>query len=68
MKELDVLLERFLQRRESALARGDWPGFEQLLDFEDDVLWDCLQDPSIPAAAGHAELLASIRSARAPDA
>ena len=36
MKELDVMLERFLERQESALAEGGWPELEALLDAEDD--------------------------------
>ena len=65
MKELDILLDRFVRRHESALQRGAWPGLEQLLAYEDDVLWDCLQYPSIPAAQAHAELLRAIRDEHA---
>jgi antitoxin CptB len=61
MKELDVLLDRFVDRHEAGLANGAWPGFEQLLAFEDDLLWDCVQDPGRASAAAHADLLSAIR-------
>jgi antitoxin CptB len=48
MKELDVLLEAFLERQPAALARGDWPRLESLLDSEDDLLWDWLQGREAP--------------------
>ena len=65
MRELDVLLERFIERNEARLAAGAWPGLEDLLSFEDDVLWDILQDPGCAAAGSHAELLRAILDARA---
>lgn len=46
MKELDILLERFIDRHEEALSKGAWPQLENMLMAEDDVLWDWLQDPS----------------------
>ena len=68
MKELDILLERFVARHENALARGAWPGLEGLLEYEDDVLWDVLQNPSRSVAADHADLLRTIRGEHAADA
>lgn len=46
MKELDILLERFIDRHEDALSNGAWPQLEIMLSAEDDVLWDWIQDPS----------------------
>lgn len=43
MKELDVLLEAFLAREETALRVHAWPEFEELLRLEDDLLWDAMQ-------------------------
>lgn len=63
MKELDVLLERFLAQETDRLDRGDWPGFEALLEQEDDVLWDWVQAPHSPAAAEFRELLEHLRHA-----
>ena len=48
MKELDVLLERFLVRQANALRDGRWPELEALLDTEDDCLWDWLQGRAAP--------------------
>lgn len=61
MKELDILLERFISEHEAVLAGGAWPEFELLLKTEDDVLWDWFQDPSKPGAAEFRSLLEQIR-------
>jgi len=61
MKELDLLLERFVERHHAALNAGQWPELEALLDSEDDILWDWLQNPSLPDAAGFRSLLERIR-------
>jgi len=65
MKELDLLLERFVDRHGEALSAGQWPELESLLDTEDDTLWDWLQDPTAPAAAAFRPLLDRIRGERA---
>ena len=54
MKELDMLLERFIDINEESLAEGSWPELEALLQTEDDVLWDWFQDSS---ASPYQELL-----------
>jgi len=61
MKELDVLLERFIQKNDKALGQGDWPEFEQLLEHEDDELWDWVQNPAAANASGYRDLLTWIR-------
>ena len=61
MKELDVLLERFLQQYESHLGDGAWPELETLLDQEDDLLWDWLQQPDTKQAAPYHDILDLIR-------
>jgi antitoxin CptB len=61
MKELDVLLENFIARLEQELDKGAWPELELLLQSEDDCIWDWLQDPQRPDAAGFHELLTEIR-------
>lgn len=45
MKELDVLLERFLKNQSAALKLGAWPELESLLAMEDDHLWHVVQHP-----------------------
>jgi len=65
MKELDLLLEGFVDRHGEALSAGQWPELESLLDTEDDTLWDWLQDPATPAAAAFRPLLDRIRDERA---
>ena len=61
MKELDVLLERFLYTHRQPLAEGRWPEFEALLETEDDLLWDWLQNPAAARAASWRSLLEQIR-------
>lgn len=61
MKELDVLLERFLRAQRRSLAEGRWPELEALLETEDDVLWDWLQNPAAERAAPWRPLLERIR-------
>ena len=61
MKELDLLLERFVDGHREALSAGQWPELEALLETEDDTLWDWLQDPSNPAAERFRDLLERIR-------
>ena len=61
MKELDILLERFINNHQESLADGSWPELEALLRTEDDVLWDWFQDSSTPAASRYQDLLNKIR-------
>ena len=42
MKELDFLLERFLDDRAQTLDEKEIEAFEAILDMEDDTLWACL--------------------------
>jgi antitoxin CptB len=60
MKELDILLERFIDNHQESLADGSWPDFEDLLQTEDDVLWDWFQDSSNPTASRYQDLLDQI--------
>jgi len=62
MKELDLLLERFIDRHSDALSAGQWPELENLLELEDDRLWDWLQNPAAPDASAYRELLEWIRN------
>lgn len=64
MKELDILLERFLANQAGPLGRGRWPALEKLLDWEDDVFWDCVQDPSLASDTEQRALLHEIRKLR----
>lgn len=49
MRELDILLGRFLDAESASLSRGDWPDFEVLLECEDDRLWDWVLGETPPA-------------------
>ena len=61
MKELDVLLERFIDANNEFLAQGGFPELEALLQNEDDVLWDWLQQPDRALAAPYQALLERMR-------
>ncbi len=61
MKELDILLERFIENQQHALSEGAWPELESLLQSEDDVLWNWLQDPSRAESRAFRKLLEQIR-------
>lgn len=61
MKELDLLLGRFIEHQQSTLGDGRWPELENLLETEDDQLWEWLQNPTLPAARPYRELLERIR-------
>ena len=60
MKELDILLEKFLAGNRNALAEGQWPEFEALLALEDDILWDCIRSPDDPEFAQFSSLIRAI--------
>jgi len=64
MKELDVLLEAFLNAQGERLIAGDWPGLERLLDAEDDVLFDWIAGRNLPPDPALAELIEHITHAR----
>jgi antitoxin CptB len=60
MKELDVLLERFILFNKASLAQGAWPELESLLETEDDRLWDWFQHPDSRDARPYRDLLKEI--------
>ena len=60
MKELDILLERFLAENERAILEGHWPELEGLLETEDDILWDWFQNPEAVASDPYGKLLEEI--------
>ena len=64
MKELDVLLQRFIEQNGESLAQGAWPEFELLLQTEDDLLWDWFLDTSSSDARPYRELLEQVLRAR----
>jgi len=64
MKELDVLLEAFLEQQCKALENGAWPEFESLLQMEDNELWDWIQQPDRAEAAAFNDVLKLIRNGR----
>lgn len=62
MKELDILLEPFVTQHADAIAQGEWPELEALLDSEDDMLWEWMQNPSTAMNPAFRSILEQIRS------
>ncbi len=48
MKELDVLFEAFFVQQAESLLAGGWPELEELLEQEDDVLFDWISGRNLP--------------------
>jgi antitoxin CptB len=65
MKELDVLLEGFLDQHQQELSEGRWPELESLLQNEDDQLWDWVQKPASAQASAYRAVLEEIRGGSA---
>lgn len=64
MKELDVVLTRYLDRRFSVASAQERQNFERLLKVEDDRLWDWVLGR---APAEDPEFHALIERLRSPD-
>lgn len=63
MKELDVLLEAFLEKQARQLCVGAWPELEELLLLEDDVLFDWISGRDLPSNPAILKLLDSLKNA-----
>jgi len=61
MKELDILLLRFVDRESAQLEKGDWPELEDFLATEDDRLWEWVQKPETLDEPAFRSLLKAIR-------
>ena len=63
MKELDVLLEAFLESQAEVLHAGGWPEIESLLSREDDVLFDWVSGRNLPADPAVLRLIKALTNA-----
>lgn len=61
MKELDVMLARWLDARWAAAGPDEQAAFAALLELQDPQLWDLLSGRETPPSA-HAVLVAQIRA------
>ncbi|KEZ77715.1 hypothetical protein C41B8_09020 [Salinisphaera hydrothermalis C41B8] len=66
MKELDVLLERFVRSDYDALTESQHAEFVNLLNHEDPDLWVLMMGRAEPDNPVQAELLARIREFQRP--
>lgn len=62
MRELDQLLERYLDRAWAADSEAQRGVFLALLDTEDDILWHWFMGHEVPADVEVASLVARIRN------
>ena len=61
--ELDLLLERFLQRHASGMSDNDLVLFGELLDYADHDLWQVVSGRSDCYPPRHGALVARLRAA-----
>jgi len=66
MRELDVLLKDFLERRFDGLDVGERDSFARLLEYPDAVLLECLMGRMVPADREVASIVRDIRHTAAP--
>lgn len=67
MRELDLLLEGFLERRYSVLSPADRESFARLLDCRNQDLMDWLMEGGTPQDEQLAEIVGQIRDRDAPE-
>ena len=67
MRELDLLLERFLERTYPGLGAGQRQAFGRLLDYPDQLLFDYLLGGLPPSDPAIADLVVLIRSVASGD-
>ena len=65
MRELDVLLDGFLEQRYDGLSEVDRMTFERLLDESNEDLAEWLLEGSAPPDSGYARLVLAIRDVAA---
>jgi antitoxin CptB len=61
MREMDMLLERWLDTRYLQIDAARQTAFQHLLKTEDDLLWDWMMGKGQPSDALQAELIVEIR-------
>ncbi len=66
MREMDMLLERWLDAHFSSANPAVRGHFAALLQTEDDLLWDWLMGKGAPAEAERAALIEQIRTSFVP--
>jgi antitoxin CptB len=66
MRELDVLLKNFLERRFEGLDAQERESFTRLLEYPDAVLLECLMGRMVPADRDVASIVQDIRHTAAP--
>ena len=66
MRELDELLNGFMERRYADLGDEQLTAFTRLLEYPDSVLLECLMGRMVPADKDVAHIVQEIRHAAAP--
>ena len=60
--ELDIVLGRFLERRAASLSEAELSALNELLDSEDNDLWDVVNGRSERYAVHHRALVEELRA------
>ncbi len=66
MRELDELLNGFMDRRYAVLGEAQLTAFTRLLEYPDSVLLECLMGRMVPADKDVAHIVREIRHTTAP--
>ncbi len=66
MRELDLVLERYLAEVYASAPPAEQADFERLAALQDDTLWHYLSGDSLPEDAALAELVAKLRGLSPP--
>jgi succinate dehydrogenase flavin-adding protein (antitoxin of CptAB toxin-antitoxin module) len=66
MRELDLMLQRYLSQSYAAAEPAERLAFESLLELSDDALWHLLSSDAPPEDAELAALIRKLRSHPAP--
>jgi succinate dehydrogenase flavin-adding protein (antitoxin of CptAB toxin-antitoxin module) len=68
MRELDLLLEEFLENRYEVISEADREGFERLLECRNEDLMDWLMEGEDPQDQQLASIVRQVREAGRPGA
>lgn len=68
MLELDLMLQRFVDKRYQGLSLKTKKAFHQLLNCQDQILLDYLMGQDVPTDKDVADVAKQVREAAGPDA
>jgi len=66
MRELDEMLNTFLEQRLQSLGQKELENFARLLEYQDTLLLECLMGRKVPQDKDVANIVQEIRNATTP--